>query len=168
ADVVRIAVTTPASLPSELAEGTSIADGRRNVRPSRSRFQGLRRDRAAALSGGLPAVVSAVVSAVGCCSCGWSVGCRPRGTGGSRARGDRGDGRTTIFRVSLARFRVSRRAMDASTMRKIGVVGAGQMGRGIAQVAAAAGLDVALCDATVALAENGKAQIATALGKIVD
>jgi len=58
--------------------------------------------------------------------------------------------------------------MDASTMRKIGVVGAGQMGRGIAQVAAAAGLDVALCDATVALAENGKAQIATALGKLVD
>ena len=58
--------------------------------------------------------------------------------------------------------------MDASSMRRIGVVGAGQMGRGIAQVAAAAGLDVMLCDATMALAEGGKAQIATALGKLVD
>ena len=53
-------------------------------------------------------------------------------------------------------------------MRRIGVVGAGQMGRGIAQVAAAAGLDVTLCDATMALAENGRAQIVTALGKLVD
>src|SRR6185437_10789344 len=58
--------------------------------------------------------------------------------------------------------------MDASSMRRIGVVGAGQMGRGIAQVAAAAGLEVTLCDATMALAEGGKAQIATALGKLVD
>jgi len=58
--------------------------------------------------------------------------------------------------------------MDASSMRRIGVVGAGQMGRGIAQVAAAAGLDVTLCDATMALAENGRAQIVTALGKLVD
>jgi 3-hydroxybutyryl-CoA dehydrogenase len=42
------------------------------------------------------------------------------------------------------------------------------MGRGIAQVAAGAGCDVTLCDATVALAEGGKAQIATALAKLVD
>ena len=58
--------------------------------------------------------------------------------------------------------------MDASAVRRIGVVGAGQMGRGIAQVAAAAGYDVTLCDATLALAEGGKAQIATALEKLVD
>jgi 3-hydroxybutyryl-CoA dehydrogenase len=53
-------------------------------------------------------------------------------------------------------------------VRRIGIVGAGQMGRGIAQVAAAAGCDVTLCDSTLALAEGGKAQIATALGKLVD
>jgi 3-hydroxybutyryl-CoA dehydrogenase len=42
------------------------------------------------------------------------------------------------------------------------------MGRGIAQVAAATGCEVVLCDATLALADDGKAQIATALGKLVD
>ncbi len=42
------------------------------------------------------------------------------------------------------------------------------MGRGIAQVAAAAGCDVILCDASSALAEGGKAQIAIALGKLCD
>jgi NAD(P)-dependent dehydrogenase (short-subunit alcohol dehydrogenase family) len=47
-------------------------------------------------------------------------------------------------------------------------VGAGQMGRGIAQVAAATGFDVVLCDATRELAEAGKAQIAAILGKQVD
>ncbi len=58
--------------------------------------------------------------------------------------------------------------MDATSVRRIGVIGAGQMGRGIAQVAAASGREVALCDATLALAEGGKSQIATALGKLVD
>jgi 3-hydroxybutyryl-CoA dehydrogenase len=58
--------------------------------------------------------------------------------------------------------------MDANSVRRIGVIGAGQMGRGIAQVAAGAGFDVALSDATMALAEGGKAQIATALAKLVD
>jgi 3-hydroxybutyryl-CoA dehydrogenase len=58
--------------------------------------------------------------------------------------------------------------MDARTVRRVGVIGAGQMGRGIAQVAAAAGCDVVLCDASVTLAEGGKTQIATALGKLVD
>jgi 3-hydroxybutyryl-CoA dehydrogenase len=42
------------------------------------------------------------------------------------------------------------------------------MGRGIAQVAAAAGIEVVLADATVALAEKGKANIAAALGKQVE
>jgi 3-hydroxybutyryl-CoA dehydrogenase len=58
--------------------------------------------------------------------------------------------------------------MDVTSVRRLGVIGAGQMGRGIAQVAAASGCEVVLCDATVALAEGGKAQIATALGKLVD
>jgi 3-hydroxybutyryl-CoA dehydrogenase len=49
-----------------------------------------------------------------------------------------------------------------------GVVGAGQMGSGIAQVAAAAGLDVILVDAALELAQRGKARIATALGKQVE
>ena len=58
--------------------------------------------------------------------------------------------------------------MDVSSVRRVGVIGAGQMGRGIAQVAAASGCEVVLCDASRALAEGGKAQIATALGKLVD
>ena len=58
--------------------------------------------------------------------------------------------------------------MNAATVRRFGVIGAGQMGRGIAQVAAATGLSVVLCDSTRALAESGKAQIAAQLGKLVD
>jgi 3-hydroxybutyryl-CoA dehydrogenase len=58
--------------------------------------------------------------------------------------------------------------MDVSAVRRFGVIGAGQMGRGIAQVAAASGYDVVLCDSTKALAEGGKDQIAIALGKLVD
>jgi 3-hydroxybutyryl-CoA dehydrogenase len=42
------------------------------------------------------------------------------------------------------------------------------MGRGIAQVAAASGLAVVLCDASRALAEKGKATIASSLAKLVD
>jgi 3-hydroxybutyryl-CoA dehydrogenase len=58
--------------------------------------------------------------------------------------------------------------MNAATVRRFGVIGAGQMGRGIAQVAAAAGLEVILCDATESLAESGKVQIGSALAKQVD
>jgi 3-hydroxybutyryl-CoA dehydrogenase len=39
------------------------------------------------------------------------------------------------------------------------------MGRGIAQVAAAAGIEVALCDASLELAEKGKALINAIVGK---
>lgn len=48
-----------------------------------------------------------------------------------------------------------------------GVVGAGQMGRGIAQVAAQAGCRVLLLDATAALAEAGRARIAESLDRLV-
>jgi 3-hydroxybutyryl-CoA dehydrogenase len=62
--------------------------------------------------------------------------------------------------------------IDAMTITKmgtkIGVVGAGQMGRGIAQVAAAAGVDVVLVDAGSELAQKGAAEIASALGRLVD
>lgn len=58
--------------------------------------------------------------------------------------------------------------MNAATVRRFGVIGAGQMGRGIAQVAAAAGVEVVLCDASSALAEAGKEQIGAALAKLVD
>jgi 3-hydroxybutyryl-CoA dehydrogenase len=53
-------------------------------------------------------------------------------------------------------------------IRTIGVLGAGQMGGGIAQVAAAAGYDVVLCDASKELAEKGRAKIAAVLGKQVE
>jgi 3-hydroxybutyryl-CoA dehydrogenase len=60
------------------------------------------------------------------------------------------------------------RRMDVSAVRRFGVIGAGQMGRGIAQVAAGAGYEVVLCDATMVLADAGKNQIASALAKLVD
>ena len=57
---------------------------------------------------------------------------------------------------------------QASRVSTFGVVGAGQMGSGIAQVAAAAGLQVILVDAALELAQRGKARIAAALGKLVE
>src|SRR3546814_14773352 len=49
----------------------------------------------------------------------------------------------------------------------VGVIGAGQMGAGIAQVSAGAGHDVLLSDIDIARAETGKAGIAKALGRLV-
>lgn len=53
-------------------------------------------------------------------------------------------------------------------IRTIGVLGAGQMGGGIAQVAAAAGYDVVLADASLELAQKGRAKIEAILGKQVE
>ncbi len=50
----------------------------------------------------------------------------------------------------------------------VGVLGAGQMGGGIAQVIAASGLRVKLADMDLATAENGKASIAKRLAKQVE
>lgn len=53
-------------------------------------------------------------------------------------------------------------------IRTIGVLGAGQMGGGIAQVAAAAGYDVVLADASLELAQKGRGKIEAVLGKQVE
>ncbi len=53
-------------------------------------------------------------------------------------------------------------------MKTIGVIGAGQMGAGIAQVSAQAGYRVLLSDVDVARAEAGKAGIAKALVRLVE
>lgn len=53
-------------------------------------------------------------------------------------------------------------------MKMIGVVGAGQMGAGIAQVSAAAGYRTLLSDRDIALSEKGKTGIAKALGRLVE
>jgi 3-hydroxybutyryl-CoA dehydrogenase len=52
-------------------------------------------------------------------------------------------------------------------IRSIGVVGAGQMGRGIAQVAAQAGLEVALVDQSLDYATEGIERIREALDRLV-
>ena len=52
-------------------------------------------------------------------------------------------------------------------MRAVGVIGAGQMGAGIAQVSASAGYHVYLSDIDLVRAEAGKAGIAKALDKLV-
>lgn len=52
-------------------------------------------------------------------------------------------------------------------MNSIGVIGAGQMGSGIAQVSAGAGYAVALADVDLARAQAGKAGIAKALDRLV-
>jgi 3-hydroxybutyryl-CoA dehydrogenase len=53
-------------------------------------------------------------------------------------------------------------------VKTVGVLGAGQMGSGIAQVAASCGLEVVLVDASLDLAANGKSKIAGVLGKQVE
>ena len=53
------------------------------------------------------------------------------------------------------------------TVNRLGVIGAGQMGRGIAQVAAASGLEVLLFDAVAGGAERGLDTITQALQKLV-
>jgi 3-hydroxybutyryl-CoA dehydrogenase len=58
-------------------------------------------------------------------------------------------------------------AMNASEIKTIAVIGAGQMGSGIAQVAAGKGLNVILCDASADLAKKSKDRIGKILGKLV-
>ena len=58
--------------------------------------------------------------------------------------------------------------MATDDIRRFGVIGAGQMGRGIAQVAAATGLDVFLSDIDQTTADKGKDTIAKALARLVE
>jgi len=58
--------------------------------------------------------------------------------------------------------------MSESAISKLGIVGAGQMGAGIAQVAAERGVSVVLVDRDDDTAARGKAKIATTLSKLVD
>jgi 3-hydroxybutyryl-CoA dehydrogenase len=57
--------------------------------------------------------------------------------------------------------------MALSDIQRFGVIGAGQMGRGIAQVAAASGYAVKLSDASLELAEKGKQTIAKSVDRLV-
>jgi 3-hydroxybutyryl-CoA dehydrogenase len=57
---------------------------------------------------------------------------------------------------------------DVAEIRTIGILGAGQMGGGIAQLAAQAGLAVRLADASKELAEKGKSKVAAILARQVD
>jgi 3-hydroxybutyryl-CoA dehydrogenase len=53
-------------------------------------------------------------------------------------------------------------------IQKIGILGSGQMGGGIAQTAALAGYDVTLADINIEAAERGKAKIAAQLKKLIE
>jgi 3-hydroxybutyryl-CoA dehydrogenase len=53
------------------------------------------------------------------------------------------------------------------TLEKIGVIGAGTMGNGIAQVSAAAGLQVVMIDVSDAAVQRGTAAVATSLDRLV-
>jgi 3-hydroxybutyryl-CoA dehydrogenase len=55
-----------------------------------------------------------------------------------------------------------------SAVKRLGVVGAGQMGQGIAQVAAQAGLDVIIVDAAVDFAQAGIGKIKKQLDRLVE
>ena len=77
--------------------------------------------------------------------------------------------RTLFVNKGLA-DKLARRPADVpkSQVSKLGIVGAGMMGSGIAHVAARAGIEVVLLDTTVELAEQGKGQVAERLRKDVE
>ncbi|MFJ8301489.1 3-hydroxybutyryl-CoA dehydrogenase [Streptomyces sp. NPDC094447] len=57
--------------------------------------------------------------------------------------------------------------MSGADIRRVGVVGGGQMGAGIAEVCARAGLDTLLCEATVPAATDARERIAVSLERAV-
>ncbi|MGJ7541688.1 3-hydroxyacyl-CoA dehydrogenase NAD-binding domain-containing protein [Variovorax sp. LT1R16] len=73
----------------------------------------------------------------------------------------------TLFVNRGAAQKLARRpaGVPRQPVQRLGVLGAGMMGAGIAQVAAAAGIAVVLVDATQAAAEAAKARIAAAYAK---
>ena len=52
-------------------------------------------------------------------------------------------------------------------MRQVGIIGAGIMGAGIAQVMAAAGMDVLLIDISEAVLAKGIKEVSSSLGRLV-
>lgn len=58
--------------------------------------------------------------------------------------------------------------MQPQEIRRVGVIGAGQMGAGIAQVCAQKGFEVLLSDVSIEVAERGKSGIDRRLGRQVD
>ena len=77
--------------------------------------------------------------------------------------------RTTFINKGEA-MKLVRRPKDVpnSQVKKLGVLGAGMMGAGIAHVSAAAGIDVVLLDSSIELAEKGRAVSAKLLAKAVE
>jgi 3-hydroxyacyl-CoA dehydrogenase/enoyl-CoA hydratase/3-hydroxybutyryl-CoA epimerase len=55
-----------------------------------------------------------------------------------------------------------------STIKKLGILGAGLMGQGVAQVSAKVGIDVVLLDRDLAAAERGKERVAASLQRDLD
>src|SRR6202046_1603976 len=55
---------------------------------------------------------------------------------------------------------------EIMSLSKIGVIGAGLMGNGIAQVSAAAGCDVVMVDVTDAAVERGLAMVSSSLDRL--
>lgn len=75
---------------------------------------------------------------------------------------------TFFFQLNQINAGASRPAnIEKSTVRKVGVLGAGMMGQGIAYVCAKAGIDVVLKDISVEAAEKGKAYSEPLLDKAV-
>ncbi len=108
----------------------------------------------------------------------WMAGARQR-------HGAFGDGRTRAGKPECAQrnhrntehhvvdgashqFRLAYEEQQMSSIKIIGVLGAGQMGSGIAQVAAAAGFQVRLADMSLEQAKKGIARIESALGRQVE
>jgi 3-hydroxyacyl-CoA dehydrogenase/enoyl-CoA hydratase/3-hydroxybutyryl-CoA epimerase len=77
--------------------------------------------------------------------------------------------RTTFINKGEA-MKLARRpkGVPNSKVKKLGVLGAGMMGSGVAYVSAAAGIDVVLLDSSVDLAEKGRAVCAKLLAKAVE
>ncbi|MGE6743578.1 3-hydroxyacyl-CoA dehydrogenase NAD-binding domain-containing protein [Allorhizobium pseudoryzae] len=77
--------------------------------------------------------------------------------------------RTTFLNKGKADRLASRpEGFDKTTFRKVGILGAGMMGAGIAFVSAAAGIDVVLIDSSLEFAEKGKAYSAGVLKREIE